>query len=106
MFYEKLQADLVFLEDIIAAHVIDVFSKYPSLLPAHAENPQEVWDVFCRRVLGPLMCIQMDGGGDWKHEVWTELRSERRLKLLFRGLARTPGFLRVGMVWREEFASV
>ena len=39
MFNEKLQADLLFLGDIIALHIMDVYSKYSPLIPARAENP-------------------------------------------------------------------
>ena len=35
----------------------------------------------------------MDEGGEWRHEVWTELRSERRIKLLLQGVGAHPWIL-------------
>ena len=83
---EKLPADLLFLRDIIALHVMDVFAKYSPLIPFRTTYSQEVWDAFCRSwiaVFGPFMGIQVDEGGEWQNELWPELRSERRIKLLF-----------------------
>ena len=43
----------------------------------------------------------MEGGGDWKHGIWTDSREERRIKLQFQGagahlwlLARRNGLAR------------
>ena len=47
MFNEKLQVDLLFLGDIIASRVTDVFSDYFLLLPVRSENPHKVWDACC-----------------------------------------------------------
>ena len=44
MFNERLQIDLLFLGDIIALHIMDVFSKYSILTRVRPKNPQEVWD--------------------------------------------------------------
>ena len=41
-FNERAQVDLLFLDDIIAVHAMDVFSKYPLLRPVKSKNPQEV----------------------------------------------------------------
>ena len=92
MFNGKLQVDLLFLEDIIAVHVIDVFSRRPLLQPVHTKNSQ-VWGAFCSSrigVFGPPTCIQTDEGGEWKNAQQTELRSDRRIKLLFRGVGARP----------------
>ena len=35
----------------------------------------------------------MDDGGEWKNELWAEFRSERRIKLLFRGAGAHPWIL-------------
>ena len=82
-FNERVQVDLLFLDDIIAAHAMDVFSKYSLLHRVKSKNPQEVWDVFCASWLGtfgPPKCLQMDEGGEWKNEVWADYCSERRIK--------------------------
>ena len=71
----KLQADLLFLGDIIALHATDVFSKYPLIVPFRMKNPQKVRDAFCILwigVSGPPMCIRMD-------ELWVELSSGLRI---------------------------
>ena len=63
MFNEKLQEELPFLGDIIALHVMDVFSTYSLLIPARTKNPQEVWDASCSSrigVFGRPLGIQMD----------------------------------------------
>ena len=49
---EKVQVDLLFLDDLLVVHAMDIFSKYSLLRPAQSENPQEVWDVFCAGWLG------------------------------------------------------
>ena len=46
-FNEKLQVDLLFLDDIIVLHVLDLFSRYSLLAPVRSKNPEEVWDAFC-----------------------------------------------------------
>ena len=48
----KLQAGLLFLGDIVALHVMDVFSKYSPLIPVRTKNPQEVRDAFCGSWIG------------------------------------------------------
>ena len=47
MYCDKLQAGLLFLDDIVALRAMDVFSQYPSSIPVRAKNPQEVWDAVC-----------------------------------------------------------
>ena len=54
---EKLQADLLFLDDIIAPHVMDVSSGNSLLIPVQTGNSQEVWGAlrsFRFGVLAPL----------------------------------------------------
>ena len=41
-FNEKVQVDLLSLDDLVVAHAMDVFSKYSLLHPAQPKNPQEV----------------------------------------------------------------
>ena len=43
VFSEKLQVGLLFLDDVIALRVLDVFSEYPLPTPVRTENRQEVW---------------------------------------------------------------
>ena len=75
--------------DIIAPHVIDVFSKYSLLFPVRTKNPQEVRNSWIR-VSGPPLCGQMDEDGEWENDLWAELRRERRIKLLFQGVGARP----------------
>ena len=61
--HEKLRADLLFLNDIIALHVMDVSSKNSPLIPVRSENAQEVRAVFSILRIGicePPKCIQTD----------------------------------------------
>ena len=78
VFSAKLQADLLFLGDIIALHVMNSFSENSLLSPVNAKNHQEVWDAFRSSWIGasgPPMWIEKDGDGDgeWKNELRTEL---------------------------------
>ena len=43
---EEIQVDLLFLDDLIVAHAMDVFPQYSSFHLVQTKNPQEVWDVF------------------------------------------------------------
>ena len=84
---EKLQADCDKLPppgDVIAMHVMAVCSKYSLLIPVRAWKDQEVSRALCSSwigVSGPPWSIQMDEGGGWTNESWTELRPDRRIKL-------------------------
>ena len=46
MFNEKLQVDLLFLDDLIVLHIMAVFTKNSILTPVRSRNPLEVWDAF------------------------------------------------------------
>ena len=35
----------------------------------------------------------MDRGGEWKHEIWTNLRAERRIRLQLQGARARPWLL-------------
>ena len=35
----------------------------------------------------------MDGGGEWKYEIWTDLRSGRRIKIQTQGVGARPSIL-------------
>ena len=39
-------ADLLFLDNLVVLHVIDLFSRYSLLAPVRTRNPGEVWDTF------------------------------------------------------------
>ena len=92
-FNEKLRADLLFFDDIIAVGAMDVCSEYSLLILVRTRNLTEVCGAFRNPgfgVFGPPQCIQMDEGGGWKNEVQTELRSERRTKLFVQGVSAHP----------------
>ena len=44
-------------------------------------------------MFGPSFSIQIDGGGEWKNELCAELRSERRIRVLYRGVGAHPWVL-------------
>ena len=71
MFNEKVKVDPLFLGGMLALRIMDVFSKHSPLIPVQTKNPEEVRDVFRTSrigIFGPPMSIQMDEGGEWKHE--------------------------------------
>ena len=41
-FNEKLQIDLLFLDEHIVLHVLDIFSRYSLMVPVRSKNPEEV----------------------------------------------------------------
>ena len=85
-----------FLDDIIALHVMDVSPKYSSPILVRAKFLLEVRDASCSSwigVSGPPRSIRTDEGGEWRDELWSELRSERRIKLLFQGVGARPWIL-------------
>ena len=47
MFNEKSKVDILFLNSIIALHVMDAYSEYLPLIPARSETSREVRDVSC-----------------------------------------------------------
>ena len=61
----RLQMDLIFSDDIIALHIMDVFSKYSILARARSEYPQEAWDASLPSWRGslapPKVCIWTKG---------------------------------------------
>ena len=66
MFNGELQVDPLFLGDLIALRVIDVFSKYSHLIPVRSRNPEEVWSASYGpwiTIFGQPKCIRMDEGG-------------------------------------------
>ena len=81
-FSEKSQVDLLFLGDVFALHIMDLCSRYSPLIPVRTEGPQEVRDAFCSSeigIFGPPWIIQLDEDGEWKTELWAELRPESRI---------------------------
>ena len=63
MFNEKMQVGLLFLGDIVALRVIDVFSKYSLLIPVISNSPKEVRGAPCAAwigIVGQPQIIQTD----------------------------------------------
>ena len=82
-----------FLDDIIALHVLALFSRYSFLVPDRLKNPGEVWDAFCTSRIaefGKPHSIQMDEGGEWKNELRVDLCADRYTKLQFQGAGAHP----------------
>ena len=44
---EKVQVEVLFLDDLIAPHARGVFPRNSVLLPVQSKYPQKVWDIFC-----------------------------------------------------------
>ena len=70
--------DLLFLGDINALHIMDVFPKYSILTRVRSKNPQEVWDAFLASWVGVF------GAPKSLHPV------ERRIKPVLRGVGAHP----------------
>ena len=68
---EKAQVDLLFLDDLIVLHVLDIFSRHSLLVPVRSKSPERVWDSFCAlriAVFGKPRIIQMGEGGEWEND--------------------------------------
>ena len=78
MLNEELQADLLFLDDVIALHATGVSSNFSLLIPVRSENPQVARNAIRNSrigVFGPPQCIER------KDAVRAEMRPGRRIKL-------------------------
>ena len=87
-FNERVQVDISFLGDLITLRVLDLFSRYPLLVPARSKNPDEVWGTFCFSwiaVFGEPRIVQSDEGGEWKNDIWVDLRADRYIKVQYQG---------------------
>ena len=96
MFNEKVQADILFSRALIALRSMYMFPKYSLLHPAQSQNPGDEWDALRAGwlgIFGPPKCIRICEGGESKHEIWTDLRAERRIKLQFQGAGAHPWLL-------------
>ena len=79
-FNAKVQADLLFLGNVIALHAMDLYSKYsllPMVLPGHPLEVRYVSAASWILVFGELRTVQMDGRGEWGNGTRSEFRSER-----------------------------
>ena len=66
MFNERLRTDLLFLGDIVALQIMDVFSKYSMPARALSEDPQEVWGASLSSWVGVFRipkCLHLDEWG-------------------------------------------
>ena len=83
MFAGRLQADLLYLDNIIRLLVRGFFPEYFLLIPVRTQNPQEGQGAFSNSrigVFGPPQCVQTDEGKKWKRELRPDLRPKRRIK--------------------------
>ena len=82
MFNEKLQVDILRLDDSFAARAMDTYSKFPPLIPVYLKNPRGVLDAVCSAWIGDLgwpKGVQMAEGGQGRNEIRTDLCPERRI---------------------------
>ena len=90
---EKVQRNLLFLDDFIVLRALDLLSRYSSLAPVRSKNPGEVWGAFRTSriaVFAKPRSIQMDEGGEWKNELWADSRADRYIRLQLRGVGAHP----------------
>ena len=96
MFDERLQMDLLFLDDIIALRfygcLFEVFRSHPF----RSKNPQEAWDAFLSSwvgVFGAPKSLHLDEGGERKNDLWRDLCVGRRIRLISQGVGAHPWIL-------------
>ena len=95
---EKVQVDLLFLGDLIAFHVLGLFSRYSLLVPVRSTNPGAVF--------GEPRMIQMAEGGEWENDLWVDFAPIATSNCNIKGRVRVPGFRNDGMGWRAGFTIV
>ena len=81
---ERVQGDLLFLDDFIVLRALDLLPRYSFLVPVRSKKPGEVWDAFRTSriaVFAEPRSIQLDGGGEWKNDLWVDLRADRYIRL-------------------------
>ena len=94
-FNGKLQVDW-YLGDSLVLREMDAFPKYAIFTPVRPKNPLEVRDAFAAcwvSIFGPPRAMQMDEGGEWKHEVWADFCADRQIKLFSQGVGAHPWIL-------------
>ena len=105
MFNERLQMDLLFVGDIIAPRIMDVFSKYSILTRVRSKNPQEVWGAFLSSLAGslahPRAFIWMKAANG-KIGYGVIFAWNVALNSYFKVLAPIRGFWNAGMALRGE----
>ena len=63
----KIRIDQLFLDDIIAPHVMGVFPEFSVVTPLRSDNAQGAWGAFPGLrvgLFGPTKCIRMDEWGE------------------------------------------
>ena len=96
MFNERLQMDLIFLDDIITLRIMGVFSKYSMLARARPKHPQEARAAFLSSwagVFGIPKSLHLGEGGERKNDLWRDLCVGRRIKLVLQGAGAHPWIL-------------
>ena len=77
---EKVRVVLLFLGDLVALHLLDLFSRCPLLVPVRSKRPEEVWDTFCTSriaVFGKPRAIQMNEGGERENDLRVDVCADR-----------------------------
>ena len=108
-FVEKLQVDLLSLDDIVALHVMDVFPKYSLLFPVRAKIPKksgapvatpglEIW--------APPSASSWMRVGNGRMGFGRNCDPNGESICYLMGLARAPGFLNAAMVRPAAFLIV
>ena len=74
----------LFFDNLIAPHAMDLYPRNFTLVLAPSKNPLEAF------FSGQPRRLQIDGGGNWKHEVWTDSCSGGHIRLQFQGKGAHP----------------
>ena len=105
-FNEKLQADLLFLDDIIALRVMGVFSEYSLLIPVRTKSPGKFGMPFAAHGLefsAHLAASRWMRAGNGRMKYGQSCVQNGEPNCLFKGSARTPGFWNDATVWLAAF---
>ena len=89
MFDGKLQADSLFLGNLIALNAAGVCPMYSHPAPRRSKCYKGAPAAFCSagaRVFGDPKCVQMGEGGEWENGVRTYPGSARRIRIQYQGV--------------------
>ena len=93
---EKVQVDLLFLDDIIVLHAVYLFSRHSILVPVRSKNPDKVWDAFRTSriaVFSKPRAIHMGEEGERNNELRVDFRADRYIEVHFQGAGAHPRIL-------------
>ena len=92
-FNAEVQAGPRFLEPFMTIRASNSFPRHATPISASSKNPMDPRDASAASritVSGKPRHLQMKTGGEWKNEVWADLRPERIIRSQFQGGGTLP----------------